>query len=138
MIGGYLLDTCAAIWLANGDPMTEAMRSELESAQSKCRPIWVSAITAWEIGTLAAKGRVLLSMPVETWFQKLISLPGIQLAELSPEVLIRSTALPGSPPNDPADRIIVATARELGAAIVTRDRLILGYARQPYVNAITC
>jgi PIN domain nuclease of toxin-antitoxin system len=64
--------------------------------------------------------------------------PGLRLAAMRPDVLIASSGLPGSPPNDPADRIIVTTAREHLFRLVTRDRLLLNYAAQGYCRALAC
>jgi PIN domain nuclease of toxin-antitoxin system len=99
---------------------------------------FVSPITAWEIGLLAARERLRLLITPVRWFGKILELPGAALAELSPEVLIASSFLPGKPPRDPADRIIAATARHIGATLITRDSVLLGYARQGHLNAIAC
>ena len=64
--------------------------------------------------------------------------PGMRLAELSPEILIASSFLPGTPPKDPADRILLATARDLGATLVTRDRAILAYGESGQINTLAC
>jgi PIN domain nuclease of toxin-antitoxin system len=60
------------------------------------------------------------------------------LAELSPQILIASSFLPGDPPTDPADRIFAATAREYGYTLVTRDRPLLDYAEQGHLKALAC
>jgi PIN domain nuclease of toxin-antitoxin system len=60
------------------------------------------------------------------------------LAELSPDVLIASTELPNFPTSDPADRNIAATAREYGFTVVTRDRALLDYGKQGYLNVLEC
>lgn len=65
-------------------------------------------------------------------------MPGVSLADLSPSVLIASTTLPGEPPADPADRILIATAREFDYSLVTRDRQILDYALSGHVRAMGC
>lgn len=70
--------------------------------------------------------------------QQAFSAPGVLIAELTPEIAVRSTALPGSPPNDPADRILIATARLLGMPIVTRDKQIRGYGSAGYVAVLEC
>lgn len=133
-----LLDTCAAIWLLNGDPLSVASRTAITNSQAGGSGVYVSPITAWEIGVLASKGRIRIALPVEAWFARLIALPGVRLIELSPAILIRSTGLPGEPPSDPADRMIIAAARDLGAAVVTRDQKILAYAAAGHVRAIQC
>jgi PIN domain nuclease of toxin-antitoxin system len=65
-------------------------------------------------------------------------LPNVKLAELPPRVLLESSLLPGSPPRDPANRVIAATAREFGFTVMTRDRALLDYAREGYLSAIEC
>ena len=74
----------------------------------------------------------------EVWFRKLCGLPGVSLADLPPSVLIASTTLPGELPTDPADRILLATAREFDYTLVTRDRQILDYALSGHVRAMAC
>lgn len=133
-----LLDTCAAIWLMSGAPLSSTSRAAIRSARGASQGVYVSAITAWEIGVLAAKARLHLTLSPEVWFQTLLALPGIRLAELTPKALIASTALPGSPPADPADRIIVATARLHGYRVITRDSKLLSYAAKGYILATAC
>jgi PIN domain nuclease of toxin-antitoxin system len=68
----------------------------------------------------------------------LFQVPGVRLADLSPELLIASSYLPGKPPKDPMDRIIAATARELGATLITRDRTLLAYGKQGHIAVVEC
>jgi PIN domain nuclease of toxin-antitoxin system len=77
-------------------------------------------------------------MAPQRWFERLLEAPGLRLSEMTPNVLIASSFLPGKLPSDPADRIIAATAREYGYKLVTRDRPLLEYARQGHVQAILC
>jgi PIN domain nuclease of toxin-antitoxin system len=137
-VSSLLVDTCAAIWLANGLSVRQATLDAIDDALRDGIPIYVSPISAWEIGMLASKKRVTLSVTPERWFGRLLALPGFELTELSTEVLIASSFLPGSPPPDPADRIIAATARDLGATLLTRDRLLLAYAEQGHLSAVAC
>ena len=134
----YLLDTCAAIWLMNGDPLQDPAETELPLALERNGRLVVSPITAWEIAILSEKKRILLTLRPEVWFRKLCGLPRVRLADLSPSVLIASTTLPGEPPADPADRILIATAREFDYTLVTRDRQILNYAISGHVRAMAC
>jgi len=133
-----LLDTCAAIWLMNGEPMSSKSRKAILSAGAAHIGIYVSPFTAWEIGTLIAKQRLYLTLSPEVWFERLLALPGVRLADLTPKILLDSTALPGSPPADPADRILAATARVQGRVVVTRDKKLLDYAREGHIRAIAC
>lgn len=139
MTGGpILLDTCAAIWLMSGAPLSSASRSAIRAAQATSAGVYLSPITAWEIGTLVSKARLQLTLSPEVWFDTLLAMPGVRLAELTPNVLIASTALPGVPPSDPADRIIAATARLYGYRVITRDRKLLTYARAGHILATSC
>jgi PIN domain nuclease of toxin-antitoxin system len=87
----------------------------------------------WEIGMLESKGRLLLNLPCEAWVREALKTPGLTLAPLTPEIAVDSTRLPGAFHGDPADRIIVATARRLGARLLTRDRKLLEYGRKRHV-----
>ncbi len=132
-----LLDTCAAIWLMNGDPLSPESLEAIAAAQRE-DAVAVSPITAWEIATLAARGRLALTLAPIAWFAALLRQKGVVLAPMPPEVLIASATLPGSPPRDPADRIIAATARQYGHVVVTRDGELLPYARARHLDAIAC
>src|SRR5208283_1386655 len=133
-----LLDTCAALWLMAGDPMSATSRAAIRQARSANVGVYVSSFTAWEIGTLAAKGRIHLSLSPEVWFDALLALPGVRLAPLTPKVLLASTALPGAPPNDPADRIIAATSRTHGQIVITRDRKLIEYSCKGHIRITVC
>jgi PIN domain nuclease of toxin-antitoxin system len=133
-----LLDTHTAIWVVEDQPIASEARQAIEGAYRAGGTIFVSAITAWEIGLLVARNRLGLSTKPERWFQRLLAIDGVSLAELSPDVLIASSFLPGEPPRDPADRIIIATARDLGATLITRDRLMLQYSQDGQVSTIAC
>ena len=87
---------------------------------------------------LTSRGRLQLLIRPERWFSNLFEVPGVRLAEMSPDVLIASSYLPGKPPKDPTDRIMAATARELGATLITRDRALLDYGAQGHVAVLEC
>lgn len=138
MTAPVLLDTCAAIWLMNGDPMSQASRDAIRQAQAEGSGVHVSPISAWEIATLVSKNRLHLTLAPEAWFDRLLSLPGVRLAPLSPAVLIQSAFLPGTPPKDPANRIVAATARALGHTVVTRDTELIPYAASGHLDVVAC
>ncbi len=98
----------------------------------------VSPVTAWELAMLERQGRIALSLAPGAWFERFCALPGVALAEMPPSVPIASCALPGSPPADPADRILAATARAFGYTLVTRDRLLLDYGAEGHVRVLGC
>jgi PIN domain nuclease of toxin-antitoxin system len=133
-----LLDTCALIWIVTGDVLAPSARSDLEAAWSKTEAAKISPISAWEVGLLTARGRLSLSMQPERWWEAAVRRDGFELAPMPPDVLIASCFLPGAPPNDPADRILAATARAYGLRIMTRDRKLLDYADQGHLQAIAC
>ena len=87
---------------------------------------------------LASRGRLRLLIRPDRWFANLFEVPGVKLADMSPDLLIASSYLPGAPPRDPFDRIIAATARDLGATLITRDRALLEYGEQGHVNVVAC
>lgn len=133
-----LWDTCTAIWIYEGVTLAPAARDAMSVAYRDAVPCYVSPITAWEIGMLASRGRLQMLIRPERWFANLFNVPGVWLAEMSPDLLIASSFLPGRPPSDPADRIIVATARELGATLITRDRALIAYGEQGHVAVLAC
>jgi PIN domain nuclease of toxin-antitoxin system len=121
-----------------GEPISPKSRKAVLSAGAAHIGVYVSPFTAWEIGTLIAKQRLHLTLSADVWFGRLLALPGVRLADLTPKILLDSTSLPGSPPPDPADRIIAATARAQGHVVITRDKKLLDYAREGHVRAIAC
>jgi PIN domain nuclease of toxin-antitoxin system len=133
-----LLDTCAVIWLAEGEKLARSAVDLLKAADDAGQVTYVSPISAWEVGQLASRGRVQLLITPQRWFARLFEARGVYLAEMSPDVLIASSFLPGKPPRDPADRIIVATARDLGATLITRDRALIGYGIQGHLCVVGC
>jgi PIN domain nuclease of toxin-antitoxin system len=133
-----LLDTHAAIWITEDQPLASGAIEAIDAAYRAGSTVFVSAITAWEIGMLVSRNRLSLVARPERWFQRLLAIPGVRLADLSPDILIASSFLPGNPPRDPADRIILATARDLGATLITRDRLLLKYGEDGQVSTIPC
>ena len=133
-----LLDTCAVIWVAEDHPISHKAAAALDEAHAADRFVYVSPITAWEVGLLVARGRLTMIVKPQLWFERLLDVPNMRLAEMSPDLLISSSFLPGEPPRDPADRIIAATAREYGYTLMTRDRLLLDYAEQGHIQAVCC
>jgi len=96
----------------------------------------VAAISIWEIALLASRKRIVLGKPTTEWVEQALLAPGLSLEPLSPGIAIESCHLPAGFRSDPADNFIVATARVIGATLMTRDRRILAYAAQGYLTAI--
>ena len=133
-----LWDTCAAIWIFEDAKLAQPALDAIDAAHEANVPSYVSPITAWEVGMLAANERLKMLTTPERWFQRLFEIPNVELAHMSPELLIASSFLPGKPPRDPADRIIAATARDYGATLVTRDRALLDYGEQGHIRVLPC
>lgn len=134
----YLLDTCAAIWLMAGDKLSDLALRKIEESADNNIPILVSPVTAWEVGMLSSKGRLPLSHGPLSWYEDLIGLSQILETELSPKIMIGSSFLGSSVPLDPFDRMIIATARNQDATIITRDRKIIAFAEMGNCKVLEC
>jgi PIN domain nuclease of toxin-antitoxin system len=140
--GKVLLDTCALIWLANGSKLSPAALAALQHAAG-IGGVFVSPISAWEIGMLCRPrgGRPAqiecIPNPL-AWFERAQRIFALRIAPLSPAIAVAASMLPGDPHADPADRLIIATARDLSLAIVTRDSRIAEYAGQGHVSVVGC
>jgi PIN domain nuclease of toxin-antitoxin system len=137
-----LLDTCAVIWLANGDTMAERATAVIVHA-GLAEGVFVSPVSAWEIGLLSRpkggrRAAVLFMPDPKTWFTQVMAGPGIRQAALTPEIAIDASFLPDEPQGDPGDRLLLATARHLGVPIVTRDRSMIEYGQSGHVQVVSC
>lgn len=124
-----ILDTHVWLWTVGG--ATDAMSPEAVEAIARAGRrgrVAVSAISVWEVAMLEARGRIGLSRPVDDWVHAALRAPGVRLLELSPEIAVESTRLPGDPYGDWADRILAASARVTGGRLATRDRALVAYA----------
>lgn len=135
---GLLFDTHALIWTVEDQPMSAAAELAISTAAAMGQPVYVSPISAWERGMLVAKGRMSSPLPPKAWFQKVTSDPHIAVAELTMDILTDASFLPAPLHGDPADRILIATARAYDLTLITHDRAILRYAAQGHVRAIAC
>lgn len=133
-----LLDTCAIIWIALEVPIRPEAVAAITSSVAAEEKIRVSPISAWELGLLSAKGRLAAARSPMSIFGEVIATPGVRIEALTPDVLIDSSFLPGVLHRDPADRILIATARAFDLTLVTRDQTILEYAKKGHVRALAC
>ncbi len=131
-----LLDTHALAWLILGERRLGKQAYEAIRKSARADRLLVSAITPWEIGVLVAKKRIDLHQDAMEWVRQALALPGIRLAPLEPEIAVVSTCLPFEMHPDPADRILVATARHLGATLVTADQLLRELAKKGHFKAL--
>lgn len=122
----YLLDTHAWIWAReNPDNVPEEVRSVVLSVASM--PLGLSVISPWETAKKASAGRLTLSGPIRQWLTDSVMAPFVRLLPLSIDIAYEANHLPGDFHRDPADQIIVATARQYDLTLITADRRILAY-----------
>jgi PIN domain nuclease of toxin-antitoxin system len=138
MMSPILLDTCAAIWLVTNEPLKQSAIDAMDHSSDIGVPLRVSPISAWEVGNLGRVGRFKSALSPQRWFERLREIPGIQLCDLTGDILLESSFLPGRIHKDPGDRIIAATAREFGYTVMTRDRALLDYGREGYLSVLEC
>jgi PIN domain nuclease of toxin-antitoxin system len=119
-----LLDTCTLLWLV-ADPSKLSDRSK-ELLSKEDEPLFVSAITAFEIGLKHRKGRLSLPMEADVWYEQALAFHGVGEIQVSGQIAARSTMLPDLH-SDPCDRIIVATAQLQDLTVLTPDDHIKAY-----------
>ena len=137
VLSPLLLDTCVIVFSSLGTEMRAEATDAISLAVSTGR-VHISSISAWEIGMGIAKGRIKSTLPPLGFFQRYVSATNASICDLSPEILVNSSFLPGEVHGDPMDRILIATAREHDLTVVTRDRAILAYSRAGHVKALAC
>jgi PIN domain nuclease of toxin-antitoxin system len=121
-----LLDTHIWVWWVHRDEHLPArLRTFIERHESAT--LGVSAISCWEVAKLVERGRLRLPMPTGDWLHAALTYPGVRLLDLTPDICVHSCSLPGDFHADPADQIIVATARHHRVGLVTLDARIRGY-----------
>ncbi len=136
-MSALLLDTHALVWLASGNRRLGSRARKAVTLAAREGAVFVAAISAWEIAMLVARRRLALDRDVGEWLDQVLALPGIVLAPLTAAIAVASTRLPGTLPADPADRMIVATTRQLGARLVTADKALLAYGQAGHLRTLT-
>jgi len=122
-----LLDTHVWVWfVSNPDNLSDHARSSIETAMEK-KAIYISSISTWEVALLVSRNRLKLTMNVHDWIQRSEALPFMKFIPVNNSIAIQSVYLPPPLHNDPADRIIIATALSLGIPVVTKDEKIINY-----------
>lgn len=125
------------LFLANDSPMDAEARWEISEAAYDGR-LYLSPMSAWEIGMGVAKGRISLPLAPLDFVERFIDRMQAKLSPLTPAILISSSNLPGRVHGDPMDRILIATARALDMVLVTSDRPILAYAKSGQLRIQPC
>ncbi|MCY4594422.1 MAG: type II toxin-antitoxin system VapC family toxin [Bryobacterales bacterium] len=123
-----LLDTHILIWWLNNSNQLSPAQREVIGAASAQSPLLVSDISLWEVATLHNLGRIQLTIPLRVWLDKAVAPPLVRRHGISPAIAAELATLPDSFHRDPADRILVATARTFGATLLTQDRRIIDAA----------
>lgn len=127
-----LLDTHVWWWsLTEPENLSATAVEAIKASKPDQRAI--ASISVWEFAMMAAKKRIELKVSALKWLHQAIYHSGIRVIELSPEIAVESCNLPDNSQKDPADRIIVATARIHGMTLLTKDENILSY---PHVRSI--
>lgn len=123
-----IFDTHTLVWqVSHPEKLSKKARTRIDRQIKEGNEILVSSISVWEIYMLVKKGRLRLSMDIDTWFEKIEQLSFFQFIPIDNRIAAKSVMLPESFHNDPADRIIVTTAREYGAVLITSDKRLLEY-----------
>ena len=129
-----LLDTHVWLWLMMGSAKLGASFKQAVKHSQENHGVLISIISIWEVGMLAEKNRVQLDMDSLDWVLQALDFPGIRLVPISPRAAIQSSRLPGVVQGDPSDRILIATAHEENAVLVTRDEKILEYGLDKFIS----
>lgn len=120
-----LLDTHVLLWWFETDSRLSTAQQEILDSASGDMPLMVSDISLWEIATLESVGRIQLTIPLREWLEAAVAPPLVQRKGITPAVAAEVAALPETFHRDPADRILVSTARILGATLLTCDHRII-------------
>ena len=131
-----LIDTHVLIWAISDDRRLGPGARERLDLEAETGVLNVSAITPWEIALLAHKGRIVLGREPLAWIEAALGLPAIALAPIEPAIAVGCVTLPGELHGDPADRLIVATARYHVWPLMTADSALLGYGAEGYLQVI--
>ncbi len=130
------LDTHIIIWYAEGINLTEKQVSIIDKARDR-NALFISSISIWEISMLFNKGKAVFSMSLNELIDKILSIPGLNLIDLSIPILLESTSLPNYEHRDPADRLIIASSRSNGSYLMTVDKKIINYGDKGYLKIVS-
>ena len=135
LISKLVLDTHVLIWYLEGINLTQEHIGLVDTAKQN-NDLYISAISIWEIAMLSSKAKIILSIGLNEWVEKVLKIQGLNLLELSIPILMESTLLPNYEHKDPADRMIISTCRSTDAHLITFDQKIIDYANKGYLKVI--
>ena len=136
MTSSIILDTHVLLWvLLEPERISKNLKQKIISAQQS-RRLFISSISLWEVAMLSQKKRLNVYEPIKDFLKAIVALDGILVKEISADVASESVLLLDDFHGDPADRIIVATARVAGATLLTRDQKILSWAKNGHVKCL--
>lgn len=130
-----LMDTHIFLWFQLGaKDLKEFEIQKIIEAHQRCE-LCLSAISIWEIAMLEKLGRIAFHQPLNVWLKNAIK--DIKMIAIDPDIALESVCLPDLAHQDPADRLIIATARVFNAELITHDQKLIDYADKGFVNILT-
>jgi PIN domain nuclease of toxin-antitoxin system len=133
---GVLLDTHIWVQLQSGSGALSKAALKVIDTATASRSVYVPLISVWEIAMLTAKKRIELDRPVRQWVEEALEKPGLQLLPFTTDIAIGAVLLPEPMHKDPADRIILASARVEHLTLITSDKPMLSFARSTRLDCI--
>ncbi len=137
-MNNLLFDTYAVIWTAHDEPLSEIAGDAVNTCHQQGQRLYISPFSTWELGILVSKGRLRLSLPPSELFEHYQMNGHCRLADLNPKILAKASFLPGKPSDDPADQILISTARAMDLTLITRDRAIKDHGQEDWVRVLAC
>jgi PIN domain nuclease of toxin-antitoxin system len=134
-INKLILDTHIIIWYVEGIKLSDTQVDLIDRIRTSGE-LYISNISIWEIAMLFNKGKIIFSITLSEWINKLLSTPGLNLMDLSTSILIESCGLPHYEHKDPVDRMLIATARNINSYLMTFDQKIIEYASRGYLKIV--
>lgn len=132
----YLLDTHVACWaVLDANKIQSSTRNTIEEALA-VEKLAIADISLWEIAMLIQRRRLIVTLPLQQWIQQLVDSLQLQIIPMTSQIVGDSVQLPEDFHADPADQLIVATARCMNATLVTRDEKILSWAKSGFVKTL--
>jgi len=131
-----VLDTHILLWsLIKPEQISRSIKQKITAAQNENKLV-ICSISLWEIAMLNHKKRINIYEPIKNFLKSISDIDGLSVKDLSPEIASESVLLMDDFHGDPADRIIVATTKMLGATLLTRDKKILDWAKDGHIKCL--